>query len=200
VSHGYTISPGTLHRQGTSTVNRGVRVRVEIVVGNIVRQPDVDALVNSANANLRFGSGVAGAIHTAAGPELEQYCRRYSPIALGEAVVTPGFELPNPYVIHARAASYINDDHPERYLDLAVGQALRVAKEAGIKTLAMPAIGTGVFKFPPELAAEIIVKALLSRAPEYADITLVRICVGDDQMKAVFQTALDAALKESTRN
>jgi O-acetyl-ADP-ribose deacetylase (regulator of RNase III) len=72
-------------------------VRVEIVIGNTVRQPDVHALVNSANVNLRFGSGVAGAIHTAAGPEPEQYCRRYSPIALGDVVVTPGFELPNPY-------------------------------------------------------------------------------------------------------
>ena len=71
-------------------------MQIEIVIGNIVQQPDVDALVNSANANLRFGSGVAGAIHTAAGPGLEQYCRRHSPIALGEAVVTPGFELPNP--------------------------------------------------------------------------------------------------------
>lgn len=186
--------------RGTYAVNEGECVRVEIVIGNIVRQPDVDALVNSANANLRFGSGVAGAIHTAAGPELEQYCRRYSPIALGDAVVTPGFGLPNPYIIHARAASYINDNHPERYLDLAVAQTLRAAKEAGIKTMAMPAIGTGVFKFPPELAAEIIVKALLSRAPEYVDITLVRICVGDDQMKAVFQTALDAALEASSRN
>ena len=175
-------------------------MRVEIVVGNIVRQPDVDALVNSANANLRFGSGVAGAIHTAAGPELEQYCRRYSPIALGEAVVTPGFQLPNPFVIHARAASYINDDHPEKYLDLAIAQALRVAKDAGIKSMAMPAIGTGVFKFPPELAAEIILKALISRAPDFADITLVRICVGDAQMKAVFQAALDMATVGFARN
>lgn len=66
--------------------------------------------------------------------------------------------------------------------------------------MAMPAIGTGVFKFPPDLAAEIIVKALLSRAPEYADITLVRICVGDHQMKTMFQTALDAALGASSRN
>ena len=175
-------------------------MKIEIVIGNIVSQSDVDALVNSANANLRFGSGVAGAIHSAAGPELEQYCRRYSPIALGEAVVTPGFELPNPYIIHARAASYINDDHPERYLDLAVAQTLRVAKEAGIKTLAMPAIGTGIFKFPPELAAEIIVKALLSRAVEHSEIALVRICVGDAQMKAVFQAALDAALDYQVQN
>jgi len=70
-------------------------VQIEVVIGNIVGQPDVEALVNSANANLRLGSGVAGAIHRAAGPELERYCRRYSPIGLGEAVVTPGFDLPN---------------------------------------------------------------------------------------------------------
>jgi O-acetyl-ADP-ribose deacetylase (regulator of RNase III) len=165
-------------------------MRIEVMVGNIVKQPDVDALVNSANANLRFGSGVAGAIHTAAGPELEQFCRRYSPIALGDAVVTPGFQLPNPYVIHTRAASFINDDHPERYLDLAVAQTLRVAKEAGIKSMAMPAIGTGVFKFPPELAAEIIVKALLSRASEHPEITLVRICVSDVRVLNTFQSTL----------
>ncbi len=64
----------------------------------------------------------------------------------------------------------------------------------------MPAIGTGVFKFPPELAAVIILKALLSRAPEFPDITLVRICVGDTQMQAVFQVALDLATAGSGRN
>ena len=165
-------------------------MKIEIVIGNIVQQPDVDALVNSANANLRFGSGVAGAIHTAAGPELEQYCRRHSPIALGEAVVTPGFNLPNTQVIHARAASYINDDHPEKYLDLAVANTLRAAKEAGIRSMAMPAIGTGVFKFPAELAAQIIVHGLLTRADDYPEIELVRICVGDVQMRDVFETAI----------
>ena len=169
-------------------------MQIEIVIGNIVQQPDVDALVNSANANLRFGSGVAGAIHTAAGPELEQYCRRHSPIALGEAVVTPGFELPNPYVIHARAASFINDDHPEKYLDLAVAQALRVAKEAGIKSMAMPAIGTGVFKFPPEVSAEIIINGLVNRSEDYPEIHLVRICVGTQEMKAVFASTLAAKI------
>ena len=71
---------------------------------------------------------------------------------------------------------------------------------SGIKTLAMPAIGTGVFKFPSELEAEIIVKALLSRATEHPEITLVRICVGDAQMKAVFQAALDAALSSQVPN
>ena len=166
-------------------------MKIEIVIGNIVEQPDVDALVNSANANLRFGSGVAGAIHAAAGPELEQYCRRHSPIALGEAVVTPGFNLPNLQVIHVRAASYINDDHPEKYLDLSVANTLRSAKEAGIRTMAIPAIGTGVFKFPPELAAQIIVQGLLNRAYDYPEIELVRICVTDSKLHAIFQHAFD---------
>lgn len=170
-------------------------MKVEIVIGNIVQQSDVVALVNSANANLCFGSGVAGAIHTAAGPELEQFCRRFSPIALGEAVVTPGFRLSNRFIIHARAASYIIDIHPERYLDLAVAQILQVAKDAGITTIAMPAIGTGVFKFPSELAAEIILNALLSRSREYPEISLVRLCVGDSQMSSIFTAALEVASK-----
>ena len=162
-------------------------MHIEVVVANIVKQSDVDALVNSANANLRFGSGVAGAIHTAAGPELEEYCKRFAPIALGEAVVTPGFNLKNQYVIHARAASYINDEEPEKYLGLAVTNTLRVAQATGIKALAMPAMGTGVFKFPPKLAAEIIMKALKHGAQEYPDIELVRICVVEEGMGRFYE-------------
>jgi O-acetyl-ADP-ribose deacetylase (regulator of RNase III) len=167
-------------------------MHIEVVVANIVKQSDVDALVNSANANLRFGSGVAGAIHTAAGPELEEYCKRFAPIALGEAVVTPGFNLKNPYVIHARAASYLNDEEPEKYLGFAVANTLRTAQAAGIKTLAMPAMGTGVFKFPPELAAEIITKALKHGAQEYLNIELVRICVVEEGMRCLYEIQTEA--------
>lgn len=165
-------------------------MQIEVVVGNIVRQPDVDALVNSANANLRFGSGVAGAIHSAAGPELESYCRRFAPLPLGSAVLTPGFALPNRFVIHVRAASYINDEEPESYLEQAVIAALQVAADGGVQTLAMPVIGTGVFKFPPPLSAEIIVRTLLKCADVYPAISLVRICVTDEQLKAIFEEHL----------
>jgi O-acetyl-ADP-ribose deacetylase (regulator of RNase III) len=93
-----------------------------------------------------------------------------------------------------RAASYINDDHPEKYLDLALAQTLRVAKEAGIKSMAMPAIGTGVFKFPPELASQIIISGLLSRSEDHPEIHLVRICVGTQDMKAIFTSTLVARI------
>ena len=62
-------------------------MKIEVIVGNIVEQPDVEALVNSANANLRLGSGVAGAIHTAAGPALEEFCKPFAPIELGARLV-----------------------------------------------------------------------------------------------------------------
>ena len=69
---------------------------VSFVYGNIIKQPDAQAVVNSANANLRFGSGVAGAIHGAAGQRLEDFCEPLAPLALGEVLITPGFDLPNP--------------------------------------------------------------------------------------------------------
>ena len=97
-------------------------------------------------------------------------------------------------MIHARAASFINDEHPEKYLDLAVAQTLQVAKETGIKSMAMPAIGTGVFKFPPELAAQIIVNGLVTRMADFPEIELVRICVGTQDMKSVFVSTLAAKI------
>ena len=165
-------------------------MKIKVVVGNIVMQPDVDALVNSANANLRLGSGVAGAIHTAAGHELENFCRPFAPLELGAALITPGFNLANPWIIHVRAAHYILNTEPERYMAFAMFSMLNTARDNGIKSLAMPAIGTGVFKFPAMLAARIIAKALKEFEKKSDAIELVRICVVSEDMRKLFESAI----------
>lgn len=165
-------------------------MKIEVVVGNIVMQPDVDALVNSANANLRLGSGVAGAIHTAAGPELEKFCQPFAPLELGAALITPGFNLANPWVIHVRSAHYILNTEPERYMAFAMFSMLNTARDNGITSLAMPAIGTGVFKFPPLLAARIAAKALHEFERRTDAIDLVRICVVTEDLKKLYESAI----------
>jgi O-acetyl-ADP-ribose deacetylase (regulator of RNase III) len=163
-------------------------MKIEVVIGNIVKQPDMEAIVNSANANLRMGSGVAGAIYTAAGPRLEEYCRPFAPLELGSALITPGFQLPNRWIIHVRAAHYINNTEPERYLSFAISSMLNMARDNNIKSLAMPAIGTGVFKFPIDLAALITIQALLQQSD--SGIEVLRICTANDQ---AFRTYTQAA-------
>jgi O-acetyl-ADP-ribose deacetylase (regulator of RNase III) len=170
-------------------------MKIEVVVGNIVMQPDVDALVNSANANLRLGSGVAGAIHTAAGPDLEKFCQPFAPLELGAALITPGFNLANPWVIHVRSAHYILNTEPERYMAFAMFSMLNTARDNGIKSLAIPAIGTGVFKFPPMLAARITAKALHEFEKRTDAIDLIRICVVNEDLKKLYQSAIALEVK-----
>jgi O-acetyl-ADP-ribose deacetylase (regulator of RNase III) len=150
-------------------------MKIEVVIGNIVKQPDVEAIVNSANANLRLGSGV---------------CQPFAPLELGAALITPGFDLPNKWVIHVRSAHYINNTEPERYMAFAIFSMLNVARENKIKTVAMPAIGTGMFKFPSVLAARITAKCLQEFAKGEHDIELIRICVVNEEMRQLFESAL----------
>lgn len=154
-------------------------------------QPDVDAIVNSANANLRLGSGVAGAIHTAAGPELEVFCKPFAPLELGAALITPGFNLANPWIIHVRSAHYILNTDPERYMAFALISMLSTAKDNGIRSLAIPAIGIGVFKFPAMLAARITAKALREFEKKSDSIDLARICVVSEELQKLYQSAID---------
>lgn len=167
-------------------------MKIELKISDISRQPSsFDAVVNSANSNLRFGSGVAGAIHTAAGPALEAYCEPLAPLAPGKAIITPGFNLANQWVIHVRSAHYLNDDEPEKIMTEALRAVFRLAGERHIKALAMPAIGTGVFKFPLDLAAEIIVKAIKNDAPSLApELQRVRLCLPSPLIDRVFRVAL----------
>ncbi len=166
-------------------------MRLEIVVGNIVKQPDLEALVNSANANLRLGSGVAGAIHTAAGPRLEEYCKPYAPLAYGSFLVTPGFKLPNPWVIHVRAASYTNHDDAPLILEEALVAMLKASEDNHLRSIGYPAIGTGVFAFPAELAASITARVLSRHLDIAPHLQLSRLCVSDDNLLAVYQHAFE---------
>lgn len=131
---------------------------VTIALGNIVRQPDCDAIVNSANQSLRAGSGVCGAIYQAAGPELEPCSSRLAPLALGVAVITPGFRLPNRYVIHTRGPKYFFDDDPPGNLAAAMRNTLMLAEEQKLSRIAVPAISMGVFAYPPSEAVPILVR------------------------------------------
>ena len=153
-------------------------MRIEILVSNIVKQNDIEAVVNSANANLRLGSGVAGAIHAAAGPELEAYCEPIAPLELGQAVITPGFNLPNKWVIHARAGSMITYDNALEILEECLNSVFRVA---------MPAIGTGVFKIPNSDCASITAKVIKQNID--SPLNLIRICVSSVDAQKEFQFA-----------
>jgi O-acetyl-ADP-ribose deacetylase (regulator of RNase III) len=168
-------------------------MKIEIIQGNIVKQPDVEAVVNSANANLRLGSGVAGAIHTAAGPKLEEYCKPFAPLAYGAYLVTPGFKLPNLWVIHVRAASYENHQDAPALLQSAVAAALKGAHDNDIRRMAIPAIGTGVFAFPPMLAAQIMAETLAKADALAPHLELVRVCVVSEHLRDLYTSAFEVA-------
>src|SRR5690625_6863587 len=105
---------------------------IECVKGDISRQQDLEAVVNAANAQLQPGGGVGGALHSAAGPELARACRPLAPIRPGEAVITPGFDLPNQWVIHALGLRYDTDDPAAQLLAAARETALALAAENDI--------------------------------------------------------------------
>src|SRR6056297_3607411 len=108
-------------------------VTIQCVAGNIADQPDMDAVVNAANALLRTGGGVAGAIHRAAGSGLAEECRPMAPIKPGEAVISGGHNLPNSYVIHCLGPVYGRDKPEEELLANCYRRALELAEEKDIE-------------------------------------------------------------------
>ncbi len=163
---------------------------ISVVLGNIVRQPDCDAVVNAANKNLRAGSGVCGAIYDAAGPLLEPFSIKLAPLAVGEAVATPAFGLGCRYIIHTLGPKYLFDDDPPGYLAKAVRSAILLADENGVKKLAMPAISTGVYGYPPEEAVPVIVDVALSCLERLESLEEIRFVVTDDGMLTLFESRL----------
>ncbi|HHU76157.1 MAG TPA: RNase III inhibitor [Firmicutes bacterium] len=136
-------------------------VAIECVQGNITAQPDIAAIVNAANAQLLRGGGVAGAIHRAAGPGLEQECRPLAPIKTGEAVITGGHNLPNRYVIHCLGPVYGTDKPEAVLLGNCYRNALKLVSQKEIDSVAFPAISAGIFGYPLAEAAEVAIKTVM---------------------------------------
>jgi O-acetyl-ADP-ribose deacetylase (regulator of RNase III) len=162
---------------------------VEIRRADITRLTDVDAIVNAANSALAGGGGVDGAIHAAAGPELAAELRRYPGCPTGSAVMTRGYHLSARFVIHAVGPVWHGGDEREaELLTSAYETSFRLAREEGsIRTIAFPAISTGVYGYPEAPAAEIALGVMLAHEGEFERITA---CLFDEQNAQLYRDTL----------
>jgi len=164
--------------------------RLRLVEGDITKQR-VDAIVNAANNGLLGGGGVDGAIHAAAGPELLAACRPLGGCLTGDAKTTPGFRLPAKYVIHTVGPVWHGGRHGEpELLASAYRRSLEEAVRVGAKTVAFPAISTGVYGYPKDKAARVAVDTIRAFLKEHDEITEVRLMCYSEATKQVLEAAL----------
>ncbi|WP_104202311.1 macro domain-containing protein [Billgrantia saliphila] len=166
--------------------------QLECHQGDIAHQPDMDAVVNAANAELRPGGGVAGALHRAAGPELDRACRPLAPIEPGQAVITDAFGLPNRHVIHCLGPVYGRDKPEAELLANCYRSALELAERHGLASIAFPALSAGAFGYPLDDAAQVALATVCETLPKCPGIERVRFVLFDAGSAEVFQRTLDS--------
>lgn len=166
-----------------------VRMRIEAVQGDITREA-TDAIVNAANESLAGGGGVDGAIHRAAGrDDLQRACLALRPCLTGDAKATPGFALQARWIIHTVGPRYRDGHHGEPdLLARCYRRSLEVADELGTRSVAFPAISTGVYGYPADEAAEIAVTTL--RSTPTSAVELVRLVAYDAATLARYEALL----------
>ncbi|MGC3873005.1 O-acetyl-ADP-ribose deacetylase [Halomonas sp. GXIMD04776] len=167
--------------------------RVSVIVGDIT-QLEVDAIVNAANHSLMGGGGVDGAIHRAAGPELKQACQHLRntdwPDGLpdGEVALTDGFKLPARYVIHTVGPVYAKTKDKSHLLANCYRNALALADEHDCRSIAFPAISTGIYGYPFDEAAKVVLSVLAEELPRHElDVTL---CFFSDKDAEAFKKVM----------
>lgn len=173
--------------------------RIVITVGDITREP-VDAIVNAANSTLLGGGGVDGAIHRAGGPAILDACRKLrmtdypDGLATGEAVITTGGELPARHVVHTVGPIYGRHRGEEaRLLASCYAKSLALAARHGARTVAFPAISTGVYGYPKPEAARIAREALTAALASHPQVEEVRlVCFSEEDARIAWEAAATA--------
>ncbi len=166
-------------------------ITMEAVRGDIASQPDIDAVVNAANARLRRGGGVAGAIHRAAGPGLEREAKPLAPIRPGDAVITGAHDLPNRYVVHCLGPVYGRDEPAAELLASCYHNALRLAEDNAIRSIAFPAISAGAFGYPFEEAAQVALDTVLGEVGELSSVKQIRFVLFGEEDLRIYEKLLE---------
>jgi O-acetyl-ADP-ribose deacetylase (regulator of RNase III) len=169
------------------TQDHALTPRLEAVQGDITAEA-TDAIVNAANPQLARGAGVCGAIFSAAGPELDRACADLGGATTGDAKVTPGFGLPARWVVHAVGPVWHGGSEGEpELLASAYRRSLEVAADVGARSIAVPAISTGIYGYPLEPATEIAVATCREGPPA---IELIRFVCFDEATLAAYEARL----------
>ncbi len=170
-------------------------VKVQIVRGDITRE-EVDAIVNAANSHLAHGGGVAAAIVKAGGriiqEESDRLVREQGPVPTGGAVATTAGSLKAKYVIHAVGPVWRGGNHSEgELLRKAVTSALKLADELKLNSIALPAISLGIFGFPKDLGAQIILDTIFDITGELENLKLIRVVLYSEDMAQLFKNVFE---------
>lgn len=172
---------------------RGKKIR--LIQGDLT-ELQVGAIVNAANAQLVLGGGVAGAIRTKGGPDIQQECDRIGGTTVGQAVITGAGNLPCDYVIHAVGPRYGEGNEDEK-LHLATLNSLKRATENDLRSIAFPAVSTGIFGFPKDRCAQIMLKTTADFL-QTAETSLAEVifCLWSGEDLKIFADALHGMLAQ----
>jgi O-acetyl-ADP-ribose deacetylase (regulator of RNase III) len=167
-----------------------------LVQGDITRE-NTDAIVNAANSELLPGGGVCGAIHRAGGPAITEECRKLraegGAVSTGHAVATSGGRLPARYVIHAVGPRWSGGASGEpKALASAYRESIRLADDLGLKSIAFPAISTGIFGYPLRDATQVAVETVREVLPRTKNVNTVRFVVFDDTALQAYSQILNS--------
>jgi O-acetyl-ADP-ribose deacetylase len=158
---------------------------VDVIQGDLTQQ-DVDAIVNAANNDLELGGGVAGAIARAGGPQIQAECRSIGPVEVGDAAITSGGNLTARFVIHA-ASMHLGGRTSADSLRGSTRRSLEIASDRGLRSVAFPAVGTGIARFPLKECARIMIEEVVAHSRKPSSVRQVRFVLFGGDAESAFR-------------